>query len=114
MKIIGVIPARYKSSRFEGKPLVDICGKPMIWWTYHQAKKSKELSEVYIATDSKLIFDKCKELSMNVIMTRDDHSMMLERIWEVSEKMRETIKLSQQKETADSPFTDGKTYSNEQ
>ena len=39
MKIIGVIPARYKSSRFPGKPLMDICGKPMVWWTYQQAIK---------------------------------------------------------------------------
>ena len=39
MKIIGVIPARYKSSRFGGKPLADICGKPMIWWVYQQCKR---------------------------------------------------------------------------
>ena len=38
MKIIGVIPARYKSSRFPGKPLADICGKPMIWWVYQQGR----------------------------------------------------------------------------
>jgi CMP-2-keto-3-deoxyoctulosonic acid synthetase len=36
MKILGIIPARYGSSRFPGKPLVDICGKPMIWWVYQQ------------------------------------------------------------------------------
>jgi CMP-2-keto-3-deoxyoctulosonic acid synthetase len=41
MKIVGVIPARYSSSRFEGKPLADICGKPMLWWVYNQAKKVK-------------------------------------------------------------------------
>lgn len=39
MKIIGVIPARYNSSRLPGKPLADICGKPMIWWVYNQVKK---------------------------------------------------------------------------
>ena len=38
MKIIGVIPARYESTRFSGKPLVDICGKPMIWWVYQKVK----------------------------------------------------------------------------
>ena len=53
MKIICIIPARYKSSRFEGKPLADICGKPMIWWVYQQAKKVEELEEVYVATDEK-------------------------------------------------------------
>ena len=46
MKIIGVIPARYKSTRFEGKPLADICGKPMIWWVYQQFKKVEQISEV--------------------------------------------------------------------
>lgn len=45
MKIIGVIPARYKSSRFPGKPLVEICGKPMIYWVYHQAIKSRNLTK---------------------------------------------------------------------
>lgn len=43
MKVVGVIPARYKSTRFEGKPLADICGKPMIWWVYQQVKTVKKL-----------------------------------------------------------------------
>lgn len=55
MKIIGVIPARYKSSRFPGKPLANICGKPMIYWVYNQAKKVKEFNEIYVATDDKRI-----------------------------------------------------------
>jgi len=53
MKVIGVIPARYKSSRLEGKPLADICGKPMIWWVYNQAIKAKKLDYVYFTTDDK-------------------------------------------------------------
>ena len=51
MKVIGVIPARYQSSRFPGKPLADICGKPMIWWVYQNAMKVKEFDEVVIAAD---------------------------------------------------------------
>ena len=51
MKIIAVIPARYASTRFPGKPLVDICGKPMIWWVYNKVLDVKELDEVYVATD---------------------------------------------------------------
>ena len=66
MKVIGVIPARYKSSRFPGKPLADICGKPMIWWVYQQCKKVKELDEVYVATEDQRIVDKCNELGVNV------------------------------------------------
>lgn len=87
MKIIGVIPARYKSTRFEGKPLADICGKPMIWWVYNQAIKVKELNEVYVATDDIRIEQACKKHGMNVIMTRDDHPTGTDRIAEVAEKV---------------------------
>jgi len=87
MKIIGVIPARYKSSRFEGKPLADICGKPMIWWVYQQAKKVKRFEEVVVATDDKKIEDVCKKYDINVIMTRDDHPSGTDRVAEVAEKM---------------------------
>lgn len=87
MKIIGVIPARYKSSRFPGKPLADICGKPMIWWVYQQAKKVKEFSEVYVATDDERIKSACDGFGMNVLMTRDDHPTHVHRVQEVSEKV---------------------------
>ena len=46
MKLIGVIPARYASTRMPGKPLADILGKPMIWWVYQEAKKCKKLDDV--------------------------------------------------------------------
>ncbi len=88
MKIIGVIPARYKSSRFEGKPLADICGKPMIWWVYNQCIKVKELTEVYVATDDKRIYDTCKENNINVIMTSDAHKTGTDRLGEVAEKIK--------------------------
>ena len=54
MKVLGIIPARYKSSRFPGKPLADICGKPMIWWVYNRAIKAETLTEVYVATDDEM------------------------------------------------------------
>ncbi len=84
MKIIGVIPARYGSSRLEGKPLVDICGKPMIWWVYQQAKKAKGLDEIYVATDDKRIEDFCKNNKMNVVMTSSFHHTHMQRINEFS------------------------------
>lgn len=87
MKIIGVIPARYQSSRFPGKPLADICGKPMIWWVYQQVSKVTELSEVYVATDDERIKNMCEEYGMNVVMTRGDHPTHVHRIHEVSEKI---------------------------
>ena len=87
MKIIAVIPARYASTRFPGKPLVDICGKPMIWWVYNKVLEVKELDEVYVATDDERIEKACKEYNMNVIMTRNDHPNHINRIQEVSEKI---------------------------
>lgn len=71
MKIIGVIPARYKSSRFPGKPLADICGKPMIWWVYNQALKVKSFDAVYVATDDERIESACRELGINAVMTSE-------------------------------------------
>lgn len=87
MKIIGVIPARYKSSRFPGKPLADICGKPMIWWVYNQAKKVKDFDAVYVATDDERIEKACKENDINVIMTSDEHKTGTDRIGEVARKI---------------------------
>ena len=88
MKIVGIIPARYKSSRFPGKPLADICGKPMIWWVYQQAKKVPEFTEVYVATENSQIEEVCKELGMNVILTADTHPTGTDRIGEVAQKIK--------------------------
>lgn len=87
MDVIGVIPARYQSSRMPGKPLVDICGKPMIWWVYQEIKKSEYLSDVIVATDDKRIKDACDELSMNVLMTSNKHDTPTARIAEVAQKI---------------------------
>lgn len=87
MKIIGVIPARYKSTRFEGKPLADICGKPMLWYTYQQAKKVLELDEIYVATDSEKIETICKKYGINVLMTSESNLTPTDRIYEVSTKI---------------------------
>ena len=55
MRIAAIIPARYDSSRLKGKPLADLCGRPMIWWVYSQVKKSSRIHEVVVATDSEEI-----------------------------------------------------------
>lgn len=73
MKIIAVIPARYQSSRFEGKPLVDICGKLMIERVYLQAMKVKEFENVYVATDDVRIYNACMERNINCLMTSSQH-----------------------------------------
>jgi len=87
MKIVGVIPARYQSSRFPGKPLADICGKPMIWWVYHQCRKVPEIDELYVATDDERIESACKKYGMNVIMTSALHKTGSDRVGEVAAKV---------------------------
>ena len=87
MKIIGVIPARYQSSRFPGKPLALILDKPMIWWVYQQCLKVNELDEVYVATDDQRIFDTCEQLGMRVVMTSDQCHTGTDRVGEVAAKI---------------------------
>lgn len=86
MKIVGVIPARYGSTRLPGKPLLDICGKPMLWWVYHQAMKVEGFDGVYVATDDKRIENMCHEYGMNVVMTKE-HPRHIDRIQEVSQRV---------------------------
>lgn len=87
MKIIGVIPARYQSSRFPGKPLALILGKPMIWWVYQQCIKVPELDEVYVATDDDRIYKTCEQLGMRVVMTSEQCHTGTDRVGEVAEKI---------------------------
>lgn len=87
MKIIAVIPARYESSRFQGKPLAEICGKLMIERVYLQAKKVEELDEVYVATDDERIYNACQKRNINCIMTSTKHRTGTDRIGEVARKI---------------------------
>ena len=84
MKVIGVIPARYESSRFPGKPLADICGKPMVWWVYQQVRKVSAFADVYVATDDIRIQQVCQELKIKVVMTSNTHPTAFLRICELS------------------------------
>ena len=87
MKIIGIIPSRYASTRFPGKGLSDICGRPMIWWVYKALDAVEGIDEVYVATDDKRITDVCDEWGMRSIMTSDQCPTHLERLYEVSTKV---------------------------
>lgn len=84
MKIIGIIPARYDSSRFPGKPLIDIAGQTMIQRVYQQAKHATSLSEVIVATDDQRIYDHVKSFAGNVMMTRKEHQSGTDRCAEVA------------------------------
>lgn len=77
MKFIAIIPARYASTRFPGKPLADMAGKPMIQRVYEQVKKS--LNDVWVATDDQRIFDAVQSFGGNVVMTSSDHQSGTDR-----------------------------------
>lgn len=86
MKVLVIIPARYQSTRFPGKPLVDIDGKSMIQRVYEQAMKASLVDEVVVATDDERIFQHIKGLKYAVEMTRSDHQSGTDRCAEVAKK----------------------------
>lgn len=83
MKFIGIIPARYGSSRFPGKPLADICGKTVIRRVYEQARMA--LDTVLVATDDDRIYDAVEAFGGKVVMTRADHKCGTDRCLEAYE-----------------------------
>jgi len=83
IKVLGIIPARYKSSRFPGKPLEKINGIPMIKRTYDQAKKLKRLSDLIVATDHNKILRYCQSKDIPVVMTSDTCLTGTDRLAEV-------------------------------
>lgn len=94
MKIVGIIPARFASSRFPGKPLADICGQPMIKRVYDQVKQVEAFDNIYIATDDERISSVCDEFKMPFIMTGTDTPNHIHRIWEVSEMVESDFYVS--------------------
>ena len=87
MNIFAFIPARYQSSRFPGKPLAMIAGKPMIQHTYERALACPELSAVYVATDDDRILECVKGFGGKALMTRGDHVSGTDRIAEAAQKI---------------------------
>jgi 3-deoxy-manno-octulosonate cytidylyltransferase (CMP-KDO synthetase) len=82
MKILGIIPARYASTRFPGKPLIDILGKSMLQRVHEQAKRSKKLTDVIIATDDERIEMHAKSFGAKVVQTKTDHPSGTDRSYE--------------------------------
>ena len=82
MKILGVIPSRYASTRFEGKPLKDINGHAMIEWVYKRAKEAN-IDELVVATDDKRIYDEVLNFGGKAVMTSSEHENGTQRIIEV-------------------------------
>jgi len=85
MKVLGIIPARYASTRFEGKALADILGKPMIQHVYERASGAKTLEELMVATEDQRIFEAVERFGGRVVMTAQ-HPTGTDRLAEVAER----------------------------
>ena len=87
MKIVAIVPSRYNSTRFAGKPLALIAGKPMIEWVYERAKKVQQITDVVVATDDQRIFDVVKGFDGKVVMTGRESRTGTDRVAEAAELM---------------------------
>ncbi|MRX65453.1 3-deoxy-manno-octulosonate cytidylyltransferase [Maribacter sp. RZ05] len=103
MKIIAMIPARYAASRFPAKLMQDLSGKPVIVRTYEAAIKTELFDEVYVVTDSKIIFDTITDAGGQAIMSIKEHDCGSDRIAEAVADMDVDIIVNVQ---GDEPFTD--------
>ncbi|GAB6120617.1 3-deoxy-manno-octulosonate cytidylyltransferase [Dysgonomonas termitidis] len=90
-KIIGVIPARYKSSRFPGKPLALINGKPMIIYVAELTAKALGIENTYVATDDQRIFDSVTSFGFNVVMTSESCLTGTDRLWDFAQQIEADI-----------------------
>lgn len=105
MKVVGIIPSRYASSRFPGKPLIDLNGKSMIQRVYEGTLKSKNLDQVIVATDDQRIFDHVKSFGGNVQMTRSEHPSGTDRCGEIAAKIDADVIINIQ---GDEPLIDAR------
>lgn len=91
MKVTGVIPCRYSSSRFPGKSIAIINGKPMVWHVWNQSQKTKHIDKLIVATDDNRIYDVCYQYGMDAIMTSTDHKTGTDRVAEVAKRVEGDI-----------------------
>jgi len=84
MNVIAIIPARYGSTRLDGKPLLDIAGKPMVQWVYERAKKAKLIRDVLVATDDKRVMSAVERFGGKAVMTSSSHRSGTDRIAEAA------------------------------
>ncbi|MCK5528377.1 MAG: NTP transferase domain-containing protein, partial [Kiritimatiellae bacterium] len=82
MRVVGVIPSRWASTRLPGKSLVSICGKPLVQWVVEAAQKSSLINELLVATDDQRIVDAVEPLAIRAVMTSPDHPSGTDRIAE--------------------------------
>ncbi len=103
MRVTAVIPARYASTRFPGKPLAEIHGKPMIQWVYERTAQSKLIDQVIVATDDERISNAVKGFGGAVQMTRADHPTGTDRLAEVAARIETDLVVNVQ---GDEPMID--------
>jgi 3-deoxy-D-manno-octulosonate cytidylyltransferase len=108
LSVIAMIPARYEASRFPGKLMQDLGGKTVITRTYEAAKNTKLFDEVYVVTDSELIFSEIEKEGGKVIMSKKEHECGSDRIAEAVEHMDVDIVINVQ---GDEPFINEKALS---
>lgn len=93
-KVIGIIPARYGSSRFPGKPLIKIGSKSMIHWTYQSSSNCKSLDDIIVATDDDRIFQEVQSFGGKAMMTRTDHVSGTDRLIEVVQSLDKNVDIT--------------------
>ncbi len=103
-----VIPARMASSRFPGKPLVDLCGKPMVQWVVEAARAANITDHIVVATPDAEILEACHKFGSKAVLTRDDHASGTDRLAEVAESLHAEVYVNLQ---GDEPLIDPKTIS---
>jgi 3-deoxy-manno-octulosonate cytidylyltransferase (CMP-KDO synthetase) len=84
MRAVGIIPARWASTRFPGKPLARIAGRPMLEWVVEGARRAKRLRDVWVATDDPRIADACRAFGATAVLTSPDHPTGTDRLAEVA------------------------------
>lgn len=91
MRFIGVIPARYHSTRFPGKALIEIAGKPLIQWVYDRAIEARQLDDLLVATDDLRILRAVESFGGKAVMTRSDHPSGTDRVSEVAQTIEADV-----------------------
>jgi 3-deoxy-manno-octulosonate cytidylyltransferase (CMP-KDO synthetase) len=90
MKIVGIIPARFASTRFPGKPLRLLNGKPLIQWVAEVAARSRLLADFYVATDHAGIADLCEKINVKYVMTSSEAATGTDRVFEACQQLKKS------------------------
>lgn len=96
MKVSAIIPVRYGATRFPGKPLAEMLGKPMIQWVWESIKDTYGLDQTIIATDDERIFNACRAFEADVRMTSEKHKSGTDRIAEIAENLDSDLIINMQ------------------